>query len=72
MASLSFRDRFFSPPVARALTSPSGILATGVGAAIGIVATAPLSLPLVAVGGAVVGGGVGLATLLCLAIPRKG
>lgn len=72
MASLSFRDRFFSPPVARALTSPSGILATGVGAAIGIVATAPLSLPLVAVGGAVVGGGVGLATRLGLAMPRKG
>ena len=36
MASLSFRDRFFSPPVGRALTSPSGIIALGAGAALGI------------------------------------
>jgi hypothetical protein len=34
----SFRDRFFTPPVARAITSPLGILLAGVGAAIGIVA----------------------------------
>ena len=71
MASLSFRDRFFSPPVARALTSPSGILATGAGAAVGIVATAPLSLPL-AVVGAVAGGAVGLAARLRAAMPGKG
>ncbi len=32
----SFRDRFFSPPVARAITSPSAILLTGAGAAIGV------------------------------------
>ncbi|MEO6318154.1 MAG: hypothetical protein ABIP36_05155 [Acidimicrobiales bacterium] len=37
MAGLSLRDRFFTPPVARAITSPSGILALGAGAAIGIV-----------------------------------
>ena len=32
----SFRDRFFTPPVARAMTSPSGILAAGVGGAAGM------------------------------------
>ena len=55
MARLSLRDRFFTPQVARALTSPSGILSLGAGAAVGIVATAPVSVPL-AVVGAVVGG----------------
>lgn len=69
MASLSFRDRFFSPPVARALTSPSGILSLGAGAAVGIVATAPVSVPLAAVG-AVVGGLVGLGARVALALPR--
>ncbi len=69
MGSPSFRDRFFSPPVARALTSPSGILSLGAGAAVGIVATAPVSVPLAAVG-AVVGGLVGLAARVALAIPR--
>ncbi|HEX7169151.1 MAG TPA: hypothetical protein VF230_19390 [Acidimicrobiales bacterium] len=32
----SFRDRFFTPVVARAITSPSGILLAGAGAAAGI------------------------------------
>jgi hypothetical protein len=36
MARLRFRDRFFSPPVARAMTSPLGILLAGGGAAVGI------------------------------------
>lgn len=36
MARLSLRDRFFSPPVARAIVSPTGILALGAGAALGI------------------------------------
>ena len=36
MASLSFRDRFFTPQVARAITSPSGILLAGAGTAAGI------------------------------------
>ncbi len=36
MARLSLRDRFFTPPVARAITSPSGILALGAGASLGI------------------------------------
>jgi hypothetical protein len=34
----SFRDRFFTPKVAHAITSPSAILATGAGAAAGILA----------------------------------
>ncbi len=33
MARLSFRDRFFTPPVARAILSPRGIVLAGVGAA---------------------------------------
>ena len=33
MARLSFRDRFFTPPVARAIMSPLGILLAGVGTA---------------------------------------
>ncbi len=70
MSSTSFRDRFFSPPVARALTSPSGILAAGAGAAVGIVATAPVSIPL-AVVGAIVGGAVGLGGRVLAAVPRK-
>ncbi|MEO7429277.1 MAG: hypothetical protein ABIY48_07820 [Acidimicrobiales bacterium] len=63
MARLSLRDRFFTPPVARAIASPSGILALGAGAGLGIVS----------------GGGVLAAALLAalayagrvgLAIPR--
>lgn len=38
MARRSFRDRFFTPPVARAMTSPLGIVLAGAGAAVGIVA----------------------------------
>ncbi len=33
---MSFRDRFFTPRVARAVTSPSAILALGLGAALGV------------------------------------
>ena len=71
MASLSFRDRFYTPPVARAVTSPSAIVALGVGAAIGIVATAPLSIPLAVIGG-LVGGVVGYGGRVALAIPKAG
>ncbi|MGB3411483.1 MAG: hypothetical protein WBA45_09810 [Microthrixaceae bacterium] len=35
----SFRDRFLTPRVARAITSPSAILAAGVGASVGILAS---------------------------------
>ena len=38
MPALSLRDRFFTPPVARAITSPAGILLLGAGASIGILA----------------------------------
>jgi hypothetical protein len=63
MARLSLRDRFFSPPVARAITSPSGILALGAGAGIGILTG----------GGAIAAVAFGLvafATRVGLAIPR--
>lgn len=57
MARLSLRDRFFSPPVARAITSPSGILALGLGAGLGILtgggAIAAVGLALVAYAGRV-------------------
>ncbi|MCB0976106.1 MAG: hypothetical protein KDB02_01490 [Acidimicrobiales bacterium] len=69
MATSSFRDRFFTKPVAHALTSPSGILAAGAGAAVGIVATAPLSIPLAVVGG-LVGGALGLGGRLLAAMPK--
>lgn len=42
MARLTLRDRFFTPPVARAITSPSGIVLAGVGASIGILAGLPI------------------------------
>ncbi|MBX3286398.1 MAG: hypothetical protein KF703_13705 [Actinobacteria bacterium] len=69
MPSLSFRDRFFSPQVARAVTSPSGILAFGAGAAAGVLAVgvAPVAVP-VAIGGGLLAYGVRVA----LALPRKG
>jgi hypothetical protein len=63
MAGLSLRDRFFTPPVARAVTSPLGILALGAGASIGILA-----------GGGIVGaavlGLIGWAGRVVAAIPR--
>lgn len=63
MARLSLRDRFFTPPVARAITSPSGILALGAGAGIGIVAGGGVI-------GAVVLALVAFAGRVGLAIPR--
>lgn len=71
MAQLSFRDRFFSPPVAKALTSPTAILAAGAGAAVGIVATIDASLALVPVA-AVAGAVIGLGGRLAVALPHKG
>lgn len=72
MAKRSFRDRFYSPSVSRALTSPSGILALGAGAALGLIATvgtAGLAAPVI---GAVVGGALGYGGRVALAIPRDG
>jgi hypothetical protein len=40
---ISFRDRFFTPPVARAMTSPLGIVLAGAGVAVGIVAGLPVA-----------------------------
>lgn len=71
MADLSFRDRFWSRPVGRALTSPTGILAAGAGAAVGIVLTAPVSVPL-AVAGGVVGAALGLGARVGVAMGRAG
>jgi hypothetical protein len=58
---MAFRDRFFTPRVARATTSPSAILATGAGAALGILAFGPV--------GAVLGLGAYAARVLA-AVPR--
>jgi hypothetical protein len=71
VASLSFRDRFFSPPVGRALTSPSGILALGAGAAVGVLATIGTGglAPLL---GGIAGAVVGYGGRVALAIPKKG
>lgn len=51
MARLSLRDRFFTPPVARAMTSPAGILLAGAGAAAALAAGLPLLVaPVAAIG----------------------
>lgn len=63
MARISLRDRFFTPPVARAITSPTGILALAAGAGFGIL----LGGGIVA---AVVGGLVAYAARVGLAVPR--
>ena len=39
----SFRDRFFTPKVAKAIMSPLGIVLAGAGAAVGIVAGLPIA-----------------------------
>lgn len=63
MARLSFRDRFFTPPVARAITSPGGILLAGAGASAAIIA----GLPIAAV---VAAGAAAWAARVAFAIPR--
>ncbi|HEU5151148.1 MAG TPA: hypothetical protein VFU19_11655 [Iamia sp.] len=65
----SFRDRFWTPPVARAVTAPSSILLAGGAAAVGIVATAPLSLPLGVLAG-IVAGGLAYGGRVLAAVPR--
>ena len=63
MARRSFRDRFFTPPVARAMTSPLGILVAGAGAALGFLLTGgiPLAIGL---------GAAAWGTRVATAIPR--
>jgi hypothetical protein len=43
VARLRFRDRFYTPQVARAVTSPLGIVVAGAGVAVGIVAGFPIA-----------------------------
>lgn len=59
----SFRDRFFTPRVARAITSPSGILLAGAGASAAIL----VGLPIAAIVGA---GAAAWAARVAAAIPR--
>jgi hypothetical protein len=59
MARLSFRDRFFTPPVGRALTSPLSILVFGAAAAVGIAVGAPI-VAAIGIGVAAYGGRVAL------------
>jgi len=63
MSGLSLRDRFFTPPVARAITSPAGILCLGAGVSVGIIAGAGIL-------GAALLGGVAWAGRVAFAIPR--
>jgi hypothetical protein len=63
MARLTFRDRFFTPRVARAITSPLGILLAGAGASVGILTGLPV----------VVAAGIGAAAWVgrvAVAVPR--
>lgn len=71
MAARSFRDRFWSPPVAKAVTAPGSILLAGAAAAVGIVASGPIGLGIAAslAVGAVLGGGAYGARVLA-AVPR--
>ncbi len=63
MATLALRDRFFTPKVAHAIVSPSAIVATGAGAAAGIlVGLGPI--------GAIIGGAAFLGLRIAAAIPR--
>lgn len=64
VARLSFRDRFFTPPVANAITSPLAIVLAGAGAAVGIVAGLPIAAA-AAIGAAAWAGRV------AFAIPRN-
>jgi hypothetical protein len=64
----SLRDRFFTPQVARAVTSPSAIVARGAGAALGVLAVGGWA----GIPAAIVGALVLLAGRVGLAIPRGG
>jgi hypothetical protein len=64
MPRLSLRDRFFTPPVAQAMTSPSGILLAGAGAAVVIAAGLPLAA-------AAAAGAAAWAARVAVAVPRN-
>jgi hypothetical protein len=61
---VSLRDRFFTRPVARAVTSPSGILLAGAGVSVGVVAGLPV-LAAVGIGAAA------WAVRVAVAMPRR-
>jgi hypothetical protein len=63
VARVSLRDRFFTPPVARAMMSPSGILLAGAGASLGIL----VGLPIAAVAGL---GALAWGARVAAAVPR--
>jgi hypothetical protein len=63
MPRRSFRDRFFTPPVARAITSPSGILLAGATVSAGILVGLPLA-------GVLAVGAAAFAARVAVAIPR--
>jgi hypothetical protein len=63
MPRRSFRDRFFTPPVARAITSPSGILLAGATVSAGILVGLPLA-------GVIAVGAGAFAARVAVAIPR--
>jgi len=71
VADRSFRDRFWSPPVARAVTAPGTILLAGLAAAVAAVATFPLSVP-IGIAAAAVAGGAAYSGRVLLAVPRGG
>jgi hypothetical protein len=64
MARLRLRDRFFTPPVAEAMTSPTGILLAGAGVAAGILAGLPAA-------GAAALGVAAWAVRVAVAVPRN-
>jgi hypothetical protein len=63
MPRRSFRDRFFTAPVARAITSPSGILLAGATASAGILIGLPLA-------GVLAVGAAAFAARVVVAVPR--
>lgn len=67
----SFRDRFWSRPVARVVTAPSSIVLAGAAAAVGVVVTAPLALP-VSIAAGVVTGAAAYGARVLAAVPRDG
>ncbi|HEX4902320.1 MAG TPA: hypothetical protein VFV42_05895 [Acidimicrobiales bacterium] len=64
MPRMSFRDRFLTPPVARAMFSPSGILLAGAGAGLAIATGLPLLV-------APVAGVAAWAARVLAAVPRQ-
>lgn len=64
MTKRSLRDRFFTPPVARAITSPAGILLAGAGASAAILVGAPIAAIFAA-------GAAAWAARVAVAVPRN-